>query len=57
MFPVFQIVACWPRRAITCRAAGKRRAIAKAKREGAYRGRPEDTARNAGIASMLRDGS
>ncbi|MGA9315012.1 MAG: recombinase family protein, partial [Solirubrobacteraceae bacterium] len=28
--------------------------IAKARAEGAYRGRPEDTARNAGIASMLR---
>ena len=31
--------------------------IAKAKLDGAYRGRREDTARNAGIASMLRDGS
>ena len=31
--------------------------IAKAKLEGAYRGRPEDTDRNAGIASMLRAGS
>ena len=31
--------------------------IAKAKLAGAYRGRPEDTARNAGIASMLRAGS
>jgi DNA invertase Pin-like site-specific DNA recombinase len=31
--------------------------IAKAKLDGAYRGRPEDTARNAGIASMLRAGS
>ena len=30
--------------------------IAKARAEGAYRGRPEDTARNAGIASMLRSG-
>ena len=29
---------------------------AKAKAEGKYRGRPEDTARNAGIASMLRAG-
>jgi DNA invertase Pin-like site-specific DNA recombinase len=28
--------------------------IVKAKGEGKYRGRPEDTARNAGIASMLR---
>ena len=28
--------------------------IAKAKAEGAYRGRPEDTDRNAGIAGMLR---
>jgi DNA invertase Pin-like site-specific DNA recombinase len=28
--------------------------IAKAKAEGAYRGRPEDTGRNAGIAAMLR---
>jgi len=28
-----------------------------AKLAGAYRGRPEDTARNAGIASMLRAGS
>lgn len=31
--------------------------IAKAKAEGKYRGRREDTARNAGIASMLRVGS
>lgn len=31
--------------------------IAKAKLDGAYRGRREDTARNAGIASTLRDGS
>jgi len=31
--------------------------VAKAKAEGKYRGRPEDTARNAGIASMLRAGS
>jgi DNA invertase Pin-like site-specific DNA recombinase len=30
--------------------------IAKAKAEGAYRGRPEDTDRNAGIAGMLRSG-
>jgi DNA invertase Pin-like site-specific DNA recombinase len=30
--------------------------IAKAKAEGVYRGRPEDVDRNAGIASMLRDG-
>jgi DNA invertase Pin-like site-specific DNA recombinase len=29
----------------------------KAKAEGAYRGRPEDTDRNAGIAAMLRAGS
>ena len=29
---------------------------AKAKAEGKYRGRPEDIARNAGIASMLRSG-
>ena len=28
----------------------------KAKAEGVYRGRQEDVARNAGIASMLRDG-
>jgi DNA invertase Pin-like site-specific DNA recombinase len=28
--------------------------IARAKSEGAYRGRPEDTERNAGIAAMLR---
>jgi DNA invertase Pin-like site-specific DNA recombinase len=30
--------------------------IAKAKSEGLYRGRPEDTARNDGIAGMLRAG-
>ena len=30
--------------------------IAKAKAAGAYRGRPEDTDRNAGIAGMLRSG-
>jgi DNA invertase Pin-like site-specific DNA recombinase len=30
---------------------------AKAKAEGKYRGRPEDVARNAGIATMLRAGS
>jgi DNA invertase Pin-like site-specific DNA recombinase len=30
---------------------------AKAKAEGKYRGRPEDTARNAGIAAMLKAGS
>ena len=30
---------------------------AKAKAEVKYRGRPEDIGRNAGIASMLRDGS
>ena len=30
--------------------------IVKAKGAGAYRGRPEDTARNAGIAGMLRSG-
>src|ERR1700735_4854217 len=30
--------------------------IAKAKSEGLYRGRPEDTDRNDGIASMLRSG-
>jgi DNA invertase Pin-like site-specific DNA recombinase len=30
---------------------------AKAKAEGKYRGRPEDAARNAGIATMLRAGS
>src|SRR5271163_2589287 len=29
---------------------------AKAKAEGKYRGRPEDVARNAGIASMLKSG-
>jgi DNA invertase Pin-like site-specific DNA recombinase len=32
------------------------RGVAKAKAAGAYRGRPEDTARNAGIAGMLRSG-
>src|SRR5271170_4647197 len=31
--------------------------VVKAKAEGKYRGRPEDTDRNAGIASMLRAGS
>ena len=31
--------------------------VAKAKAEGKYLGRPEDTGRNAGIASMLRAGS
>jgi DNA invertase Pin-like site-specific DNA recombinase len=30
--------------------------VAKAKAAGAYRGRPEDTDRNAGIARMLRSG-
>jgi DNA invertase Pin-like site-specific DNA recombinase len=30
--------------------------IAKAKREGKYRGRPEDTGRNEGIAGMLKAG-
>ena len=30
--------------------------IAKAKAKGAYRGRPEDTDRNAGIAAMLKSG-
>jgi DNA invertase Pin-like site-specific DNA recombinase len=30
--------------------------VAKAKAAGAYRGRPEDSARNAGIAGMLRSG-
>jgi DNA invertase Pin-like site-specific DNA recombinase len=30
--------------------------IAKAKASGAYRGRPEDADRNAGIAGMLRSG-
>jgi DNA invertase Pin-like site-specific DNA recombinase len=30
--------------------------IAKAKAAGTYRGRPEDTARNEGIAGMLRAG-
>jgi DNA invertase Pin-like site-specific DNA recombinase len=30
--------------------------VAKAKAAGAYRGRPEDTDRNAGIAAMLRSG-
>jgi DNA invertase Pin-like site-specific DNA recombinase len=30
--------------------------VAKAKAAGAYRGRPEDTDRNAGIADMLRSG-
>jgi DNA invertase Pin-like site-specific DNA recombinase len=30
--------------------------IVKAKAAGAYRSRPEDTARNAGIAGMLRSG-
>jgi DNA invertase Pin-like site-specific DNA recombinase len=30
--------------------------IVRAKAEGKYRGRPEDKARNAGIAAMLRDG-
>ena len=30
--------------------------IAKARAEGAYRGRPEDTDRNAGIAGMLKSG-
>jgi DNA invertase Pin-like site-specific DNA recombinase len=30
--------------------------IAKAKAEGAYRGRPEDTDRNAGISGMLKSG-
>jgi DNA invertase Pin-like site-specific DNA recombinase len=30
--------------------------IAKAKAEGTYRGRPEDTDRNAGIAGMLKSG-
>jgi DNA invertase Pin-like site-specific DNA recombinase len=30
--------------------------IAKAKAAGLYRGRPEDTDRNAGIAAMLRSG-
>lgn len=29
---------------------------AKAKAEGKYRGRPENTARNAGIAAMLKGG-
>lgn len=31
--------------------------IAKAKADGAYRGRPEDTKRNAGIARMLKGGT
>ena len=30
---------------------------ARAKAEGKYRGRPEDTARNKGIAAMLRGGA
>jgi DNA invertase Pin-like site-specific DNA recombinase len=30
---------------------------ARAKAEGRYKGRPEDTKRNAGIAAMLRSGS
>ena len=30
---------------------------AKAKAEGKYKGRPEDTARNAGIAAMLKGGA
>jgi DNA invertase Pin-like site-specific DNA recombinase len=30
---------------------------AKAKAEGRYKGRPEDTARNAGIVSMLQTGA
>jgi DNA invertase Pin-like site-specific DNA recombinase len=30
--------------------------VAKAKAAGAYRGRPEDTERNAGIAAMMRSG-
>ena len=31
--------------------------VAKAKAAGAYRGRPEDTNRNAGIAAMLKGGA
>jgi DNA invertase Pin-like site-specific DNA recombinase len=39
---------------------GRRRAaqgIARAKLEGKYRGRPENTDRNAGIGAMLRGGA
>jgi hypothetical protein len=36
---------------------GQAQGVAKAKAEGKYLGRLEDTGRNAGIASMLRAGS
>ena len=35
----------------------QREGIAKAKADGVYRGRPEDTKRNAGIARMLKAGT
>jgi DNA invertase Pin-like site-specific DNA recombinase len=53
---VLDMLAAVARKDYEDRRRRQAQGIVKAKAAGAYRGRPEDTARNAGIAGMLRSG-
>jgi DNA invertase Pin-like site-specific DNA recombinase len=53
---ILDMLAAVPRKDYEDRRRRQAQGIVKAKAAGAYRGRPEDTARNAGIAGMLRSG-
>jgi DNA invertase Pin-like site-specific DNA recombinase len=53
---MLDMVAAVARKDYDDRRRRQSQGIAKARAAGAYRGRPEDTNRNAGIAGMLRSG-
>jgi DNA invertase Pin-like site-specific DNA recombinase len=54
---VLDMLAAVARKDYDDRRRRQSQGIARARAAGLYRGRPEDTKRNAGIAAMLRDGS
>ena len=53
---LLDMLAAIARKDYTDRRRRQAQGIAKAKDEGRYKGRPEDTERNAGIADMLKRG-
>ena len=53
---LLDMLAAIARKDYTDRRRRQAQGIAKAKDEGRYKGRPEDTERNAGIADMLERG-
>lgn len=53
---MLDVLAAVARKDYVDRRRRQAQGIAKAKAEGVYRGRQENTARNEGIAAMLRDG-